>query len=173
MLALGLLGIIVLLLAARSVKVLRPDERGVVFRLGRALPDAKGPGAVFTVPFIDRLVRVSVKPCELELSPMEMKTRDEETVRVQAAMRVEVTNAVRAYENVSDFLAATRQLAESSIRKEISHLVLDQFIEERRALNVRLEAAINEGAARWGLRVSGVEVTRAGGRDNRFRAANR
>ena len=152
--ALLLLGLI---LAAASVRILREYERAVVFRLGRLL-DQKGPGVVLLIPFIDRMVRVSLRTVTQQISPQDVITRDNVPARVTAVTYFHVVDANKSVVDVEDVLAATSQIAQTTLRSVLGKADLDTLLAERERLNEDLQKIIDDQTEPWGIKVTAVEI---------------
>jgi regulator of protease activity HflC (stomatin/prohibitin superfamily) len=144
-------------LAAASVRVLREYERGVVFRLGRVIDD-KGPGLVLLIPAIDRMVRVSLRTVTLKIPPQEIITRDNVPVRVAAVAYFRVIDPRRSVLDVEDYMAATLQIAQTTLRSVLGKAELDALLAERERLNESLQQIIDEQTEPWGIKVTVVEI---------------
>lgn len=141
-----------------SIKILREYERGVVFRLGRVLPRAKGPGFVLVFAPIDRMVRMSLRIEALEVPAQDVVTRDNVTVKVNAVIFFRVIDPRLAVLEVSNFLYATSQLAQTTLRSVLGEAELDELLSQRGKLNVRLQSILDQHTASWGMKVTLVEV---------------
>ncbi len=146
-----------LILAAASVRILREYERGVVFRLGRLL-DQKGPGVVLLIPFVDRLVRVSLRTVTQQIPPQEVITRDNVPARVTAVTYFHVVDPNRSVVEVQDVLAATSQIAQTTLRSVLGKAELDTLLAERERLNEDLQKIIDDQTEPWGIKVTAVEI---------------
>ncbi len=157
--AIGLIlaGIVVLALFAASVRVLREYERGVVFRLGRVI-GAKGPGLIFLIPVVDRMVRVSLRTVTREIPPQDVITRDNVTVNVNAVTYFNVVDAVLSVVAIEDFNAGTSQIAQTTLRSVVGQVDLDDLLTKRDEINQRLQHVVDEVTSPWGVKVSLVEV---------------
>jgi regulator of protease activity HflC (stomatin/prohibitin superfamily) len=144
-------------LAGASVRVLREYERGVVFRLGRVI-DEKGPGLILLIPAVDRMVRVSLRTVTLRIPPQEVITRDNVPVRVAAVAYFRVIDPRRAVLDVEDFMAATLQIAQTTLRSVLGKAELDALLSERESLNESLQQIIDEQTEPWGIKVTIVEI---------------
>ncbi len=151
------LGIIVLYVLF-SIRILAEYERGVIFRLGRVLPQPKGPGLIMVFRPIDRLVRVSLRIETLEVPPQDVITRDNVSVKVNAVVYFRVMDAVRAILQVSNYLYATSQLAQTTLRSVLGEVELDELLSQREKLNTRLQEVLDKHTEPWGIKVSLVEV---------------
>ena len=144
-------------LAAASVRVLREYERAVVFRLGRVINE-KGPGLVLLIPAVDRMVRVSLRTVTLRIPPQEVITRDNVPVRVAAVAYFRVIDPRRAVLDVEDYMAATLQIAQTTLRSVLGKAELDALLAERERLNDSLQQIIDEQTEPWGIKVTIVEI---------------
>ena len=154
---LAILAVTALALAAASVRVLREYERAVVFRLGRVI-DEKGPGLVLLIPAVDRMVRVSLRTITLRIPPQEVITRDNVPVRVAAVAYFRVIDPRRAVLDVEDYMAATLQIAQTTLRSVLGKAELDALLAERERLNESLQQIIDEQTEPWGIKVTIVEI---------------
>src|SRR5215813_13873575 len=141
-----------------SIKILREYERGVIFRLGRSLPQPKGPGLIFVFAPFDRMVRVSLRIDTLEVPGQDVVTRDNVTVKVNAVIYFRVIDPKLAVIEVSNFLYATSQLAQTTLRSVLGEVELDELLSQREKLNVRLQTILDQHTAPWGVKVAMVEV---------------
>ncbi len=158
--AIAILAVVVLLLlilVAASVRILREYERGVIFRLGRMIAQ-KGPGLILLIPFVDQMVRVDLRTITLNVPPQEVITKDNVTVRVNAVAYFKVIDPNRAITEVENFLLATSQIAQTTLRSVLGKVELDSLLGERERLNVELQQIIDEQTEPWGVKVSTVEV---------------
>jgi regulator of protease activity HflC (stomatin/prohibitin superfamily) len=146
-----------LVVAAFSVRVLREYERGVVFRLGR-LTDQKGPGLVVLAPFVDRLVRVSLRTVTLQIPPQEVITRDNVPARVTAVAYFRVVDPNRSIVEIQDVMSATSQIAQTTLRSVLGKAELDHLLSEREQLNESLQHIIDDQTEPWGVKVTTVEI---------------
>jgi regulator of protease activity HflC (stomatin/prohibitin superfamily) len=152
-----IVGIIVIYLL-NSIKVLREYERGVIFRLGRLLPQPKGPGIILVFAPVDRIVRVSLRIDTLEVPPQDVVTRDNVTVKVNAVIYFRVVEPRLAVVEVSNFLYATSQLAQTTLRSVLGEVELDELLSQREKLNIRLQSILDQHTSTWGVKVTTVEV---------------
>ncbi len=150
--------IIVVLYLLTSIKILREYERGVIFRLGRVLPQPKGPGIILVFAPIDRIVRVSLRVDTLEVPSQDVITRDNVTVKVNAVIYFRVIDPRLAILEVSNFLYATSQLAQTTLRSTLGEVDLDTLLSQRDKLNVRLQSILDQHTSPWGVKVTMVEV---------------
>jgi len=150
--------VIVLLLIALSVRVAREYERGVVFRLGRLLSPPKGPGLFFLIPIIDKMVRVDLRTVTLNVPPQEVITKDNVPVRVNAVAYFRIIEPSAAIVQVENFMVATSQIAQTTLRNVLGQHQLDELLSERDKINTILQQIIDESTSPWGVKVSIVEV---------------
>jgi hypothetical protein len=141
-----------------SIKILAEYERGVVFRLGRLLDAAKGPGLIFVFPPIDRMVRVSLRQEAFEVPPQDVITRDNVTIRVNAVIFLRVIDSRRAIVDVSNYLYQTSQFAQTTLRSVLGEVELDEVLSNREALNTRIQSILDEHTGPWGVKVVNVEI---------------
>ena len=149
---------IVALYLFNSVKILMEYERGVVFRLGRLLPKAKGPGIIFVFVPIDRVERISLRVETMDIPPQDVVTRDNVTVKVSAVVFFRVVEPLKAVVEVEQFVYATSQLAQTRLRAILGEAELDELLGEREKLNARLQETLDEQTEQWGIKVQAVEV---------------
>ena len=148
---------IAIIIIANAVRVLREYERAVIFRLGRLI-GVKGPGVVLLVPIVDRMVKVSLRVVVMDVAPQDVITKDNVSIKVNAVVYFRVMAADRAIVEVEDFLYATTQLAQTTLRSVLGQVELDQLLAEREAINHRLQKIIDEQTDSWGIKVSLVEI---------------
>jgi regulator of protease activity HflC (stomatin/prohibitin superfamily) len=153
----AILLIFVLFLFA-AIKVAREYERGVVFRLGRLLPEPKGPGLFILIPIIDRMVRVDLRTITLNVPPQEVITKDNVPARVNAVAYFRIVEPKAAIVQIENFMVATSQIAQTTLRSVLGQHVLDELLSERDKINAILQQIIDEATAPWGIKVSIVEV---------------
>ena len=154
-----LLGIVIVILYLWStVNILKEYERGVIFRLGRLMPDAAGPGIVFVFWPIYKMVRVSLRTITLEVPPQDIITRDNVSVKVNAIVYFRVMNAPRAIVEVENYLYATSQLAQTTLRSVLGEVDMDDLLSRREKLNVKLQEILDQHTDAWGIKVSLVVV---------------
>jgi regulator of protease activity HflC (stomatin/prohibitin superfamily) len=145
------------ILLASALRVLREYERAVVFRLGRLIGQ-KGPGLIFLIPIVDRMVRVDLRTVTLQIPPQEVITRDNVTARVTAVAYFRVIDPNRAIVEVENFLAAVTQIAQTTLRSVLGTADLDTLLAEREKLNVDLQKIIDDQTEPWGVKVTTVEI---------------
>jgi len=156
-----------------SIKILREYERGVIFRLGRLLPAPKGPGLIFVFAPFDRMVRVSLRIDTQEVPAQDVVTRDNVTVKVNAVIFFRVIDPQLAVVEVSNFLYATSQLAQTTLRSVLGEVELDELLSQREKLNVRLQAILDQHTSPWGVKVTMVEVKQVDLAEQMIRAISR
>jgi regulator of protease activity HflC (stomatin/prohibitin superfamily) len=152
-----LLFLIVLFLFS-AIKVAREYERGIVFRLGRLLPNPKGPGLFLLIPVVDRMVKVDLRTITLTIPPQEVITKDNVPVRVNAVAYFRIVAPKDAIVQIENFMVATSQIAQTTLRSVLGQHVLDELLSEREKINGILQGIIDESTAPWGIKVSIVEV---------------
>ena len=157
LIAIAAVVIIVVLILFAAVKVAREYERGVIFRLGRLIAQ-KGPGLILLIPLIDRMVRVDLRTVTLNSPPQEVITRDNVPARVNAVAYFRVVDANNAIVEVENFLLATSQIAQTTLRSVLGKADLDQLLAERERLNEDLQKIIDEQTEPWGIKVTTVEI---------------
>ena len=162
-------GLIVLYIL-NSIKVLREYERGVIFRLGRVLPQPKGPGIILVFAPIDRMVRVSLRLITMDVPPQDVITRDNVTVKVNAVLYFRVIDPLKCVIDVQDYLYATSQLAQTTLRSLLGQVPLDDLLSERDKLNSRLQEIIDLHTDPWGIKVQLVEMKQVDLPENMIRA---
>ncbi len=140
------------------INILKEYEKGVVFRLGRLLPDAKGPGIVLVFWPIDRIVKVSLRTVTMDVPAQDVITKDNVTVKVNAIIYFRVLDANKAVVSVEDYLYATSQLAQTTLRSVLGQVELDDLLSQREKLNNSLQAILDEHTDVWGIKVSMVEI---------------
>lgn len=145
------------ILLASAIRILREYERGVVFRLGRLL-GAKGPGLILLIPIIDKMVRVDLRTITLNVPPQEVITRDNVPARVNAVAYFRIIEPVNSVVNVEDFLRATSEISQTTLRSVLGKADLDTLLSERERLNEVLQQIIDEQTEPWGVKVAVVEI---------------
>src|SRR5215217_345706 len=149
---------LVLLFLMSALKVAREYERGVVFRLGRLLDPPKGPGLFVLIPVIDRMVKVDLRTITLNIPPQEVITKDNVPVRVNAVAYFRIVDPAAAIVQVENYMVATSQIAQTTLRSVLGQHSLDELLSEREKINAILQGIIDEATAPWGIKVSIVEV---------------
>jgi len=150
--------VVLLLFLAAAVKVAREYERGVIFRLGRLLPTPKGPGLFLLIPVVDRMVKVDLRTVTLNVPPQEVITKDNVPVRVNAVAYFRIVEPNNAITQVENYMVATSQIAQTTLRSVLGQHVLDELLSERDKINAILQNIIDEATSPWGIKVSVVEV---------------
>jgi len=164
---------LVVLYLLNAIKVLREYERGVIFRLGRVLPKPKGPGLILVFPPIDRIVRVSLRIVVMDIPPQDVITKDNVSVKVNAVVYFRVMDPQKAVLEVQDFLFATSQLAQTTLRSVLGEVELDELLSEREKLNAQLQEIIDKHTDPWGIKVQLVEMKHVDLPENMVRAIAR
>ena len=141
-----------------SIKILAEYERGVVFRLGKLLPHPKGPGVILVFAPIDRLVKVSLRTLVLDVPPQDVITRDNVSVKVSAVLYFRVMDPRRAIVEVENYIYATSQLAQTTLRSVLGQVELDDLLSQRERLNQQLQQILDQHTDPWGIKISAVEV---------------
>ena len=161
---------LVVLYILNAIKILREYERGVIFRLGRVLPKPKGPGLILVFPPIDRLVRVSLRIVVMDIPPQDVITKDNVSVKVNAVVYFRVMDPQKAVLEVQDYLYATSQLAQTTLRSVLGEVELDELLSEREKLNSQLQEIIDKHTDPWGIKVQLVEMKHVDLPENMVRA---
>jgi regulator of protease activity HflC (stomatin/prohibitin superfamily) len=159
----GLIALVVVLLLVvffliSAIKVAREYERGIIFRLGRLLPEPKGPGLFLLIPVVDRMVKVDLRTITLNIPPQEVITKDNVPVRVNAVAYFRIVEPKDAIVQIENFMVATSQIAQTTLRAVLGQHVLDELLSEREKINAILQEIIDTATGPWGIKVSVVEV---------------
>ncbi len=149
--------LLIIFIVSNALRILREYERAVVFRLGRYV-GTRGPGLIFLVPFIERMVKVSLRTVAMDVPPQDVITRDNVSVRVNAVLYFRVMEPERSVIDVEDFLFATSQLAQTTLRSVVGQADLDELLAERDKLNMRMQTILDEATDPWGIKVVTVEM---------------
>ena len=149
--------IFAIIILSNAIKVLREYERGVVFRLGRLI-DAKGPGIIFLIPIVDRMVSVSLRTVVLDVPPQDVITQDNVSIKVNAVVYFRVVDPQKAIVQVENFLAATSQISQTTLRSVLGQSELDDLLSQRDKINHKLQQIIDANTEPWGVKVTNVEV---------------
>ncbi|MEO0099260.1 MAG: slipin family protein [candidate division WOR-3 bacterium] len=149
--------IIVIIILSSMIKILREYERGVIFRLGRFV-GVKGPGLIILIPFIDRMVKVSLRTVTMDVPPQDVITRDNISVKVNAVAYFRPFNPEKAVIEVEDYLYATSQISQTTLRSVLGEYELDDLLTKRELINQRLQQIIDKQTDPWGVKVSMVEI---------------
>ena len=165
--------LIVVFYLLSSIKILAEYERAVVFRLGRVLPTPKGPGVILIFKPIDRMVRVSLRVETMEVPAQDVITRDNVTVKVNAVVYFRVIDPTKAVIEVANFLYATSQVSQTTLRSVLGEVQLDELLSQRETLNIRLQEILDRHTGPWGIKVAMVEVKQVDLPDQMIRAIAR
>ncbi|MEJ2054456.1 MAG: slipin family protein [Calditrichaceae bacterium] len=149
--------ILIIIIIASAIRVLKEYERGVIFRLGR-LVGSKGPGVIFLIPLIDRMVKISLRTVVMDVPPQDVITKDNVSVQVNAVLYFRVLNPEKSVVEVENYLFATSQLSQTTLRSIVGQVELDELLMERDKINARLQEIIDTHSDPWGIKVSLVEV---------------
>jgi regulator of protease activity HflC (stomatin/prohibitin superfamily) len=149
--------IFLMILAGAAIKILREYERGVIFRLGRLI-GAKGPGIIFIIPGVDKLLRISLRTVALEIPPQDVITRDNISLKVNAVVYFRVVDPNKAVVEIENYLYGTSQLAQTTLRSVIGQSQLDELLSERDKINLQLQDMLDKQTEPWGIKVSLVET---------------
>jgi len=141
-----------------AIKILNEYERGVIFRLGRVLGTPKGPGLIILIPIIDRMVKVSLRTVVLDIPPQDVITRDNVSIKVNAVVYFRVIDSLKAIIDVENYLYATSQLSQTTLRSVLGQAELDDLLAHREKINERLQEILDTHTESWGIKVSNVEV---------------
>ena len=152
------IAVIALFFLFNWIKVLKEYERGVIFRLGRVLKEPKGPGLIFVLYPIDKIIKVSLRIIVLDVPPQDVITKDNVSVKVNAVVYARVIDPKKAIIEVQDYLYATSQLSQTTLRSVLGQVELDELLSERDKLNAKLQSIIDEHSDPWGIKVSMVEI---------------
>jgi regulator of protease activity HflC (stomatin/prohibitin superfamily) len=148
---------LVIMFLASAIRVLNEYERAVVFRLGR-IRDVKGPGLIIIIPIIDKIVKVDMRTITMDIPPQDVITKDNVSIKVSAVVYFRVVEANAALVNVENYLYATSQLAQTTLRSVCGQMELDEILSEREKINMHLQAILDRSTEPWGIKVSLVEV---------------
>jgi regulator of protease activity HflC (stomatin/prohibitin superfamily) len=168
-----IVAVIVVIYLLSSIKILAEYERGVIFRLGRVLPSPKGPGVILVFRPIDRIVRISLRTEAMEVPPQDVVTRDNVTVKVNAVIYFRIVDPAKAVIEVANYLYATSQLSQTTLRSVLGEVELDELLSQREKLNVKLQSALDQHTGPWGVKVALVEVKQVDLPDQMIRAIAR
>ena len=156
--ALAVAAFLLILFLISAIKVAREYERGIVFRLGRLLPEPKGPGLFLLIPIVDRMVKVDLRTITLNIPPQEVITKDNVPARVNAVAYFRIVEPKNAIVQIENFMVATSQIAQTTLRSVLGQHLLDELLSERDKINAILQGIIDEATSPWGIKVSIVEV---------------
>jgi regulator of protease activity HflC (stomatin/prohibitin superfamily) len=149
--------VLILFFLASAIKILREYERGVIFRLGRVIK-TKGPGLIILIPIIDKMVKVSLRLVAMDVPPQDVITRDNVSVKVNAVIYFRVMDPTKAIIEVENYLFATSQLAQTTLRSVCGQVELDELLAEREKINTQLQEILDAHTDPWGIKVTTVEV---------------
>ena len=149
--------IFIVIIAASAIKILREYERGVIFRLGRLI-GAKGPGIIFIIPGVDKLLRISLRTVTMDIPPQDVITRDNISIKVNAVVYFRVIDPNKAVVEVENYLYATSQLAQTTLRSVVGQADLDELLSQRDKINITLQDILDKHTEPWGIKVSLVET---------------
>ncbi|MBI2026218.1 MAG: slipin family protein [Deltaproteobacteria bacterium] len=152
-----ILGVFLLLIILSGIKMLMEYDRGVIFRLGRMV-GVKGPGLVYIVPFIDKMMKVDLRTITMDVPPQDVISKDNVTIKVNAVVYLRVMNPDKAIVNVENYIYATSQLAQTTLRSVLGEVELDELLSQREVINAKLQAHLDRDTDPWGVKVSKVEV---------------
>jgi len=150
--------ILVIFFLSSALRILKEYERGVIFRLGKVLPVAKGPGLIILIPIVDKMVKVSLRLVVMDVPSQDVITRDNVSVKVNAVVYFRVMDTIKAIIQVEDFLFATSQLSQTSLRSVCGQAELDELLSQRDKINAKLQEYLDEHTDPWGIKVSNVEL---------------
>ena len=150
--------VVIIVYLLSSIKILAEYERGVIFRLGRVLGKPKGPGVIFVFAPIDRMVRISLRLEAMEVPAQDVVTRDNVTLKVNAVIYFRIVEPTKAVIEVANYLYATSQLSQTTLRSALGEVLLDELLSQREKLNVRLQSVLDQHTGPWGMKVAMVEV---------------
>jgi regulator of protease activity HflC (stomatin/prohibitin superfamily) len=155
--AMGVVILFLVFLLLSAIRVLREYERGVIFRIGRYVA-TKGPGLILLIPIVDRMVKVSLRLVTMDVPPQDVITRDNVSIKVNAVVYFRVMEPEKSVISVEDFLYATSQLAQTTLRSILGQHELDELLSERESLNAKLQTILDEHTDPWGIKVTAVEI---------------
>ena len=150
--------VVIIIYLLSSIKILAEYERGVIFRLGRVLGKPKGPGVIFVFAPVDRMVRISLRLEAMEVPAQDVVTRDNVTLKVNAVIYFRIVEPTKAVIEVANYLYATSQLSQTTLRSVLGEVLLDELLSQREKLNVRLQSVLDQHTGPWGMKVALVEV---------------
>jgi regulator of protease activity HflC (stomatin/prohibitin superfamily) len=149
--------VLVVMFLASAIRILNEYERGVIFRLGRVI-DTKGPGLIILIPVVDRMVKVDMRTITMDVPPQDVITRDNISIKVNAVVYFKVMDANDAVINVENYLYATSQLAQTTLRSVCGQVELDELLSQREKINIQIQEILDRSTEPWGIKVSHVEV---------------
>lgn len=154
----GIFLFIILVFLGSAIKILNEYERAVIFRLGRALPQPKGPGIIFLIPILDKMVRIDLRTVTFDVPAQDIITKDNVTLKVNAVIYFRVTDPLKSVIAIENYLFATSQLAQTTLRSVLGQVDLDELLSSREVLNQKLQSILDQQTEPWGIKVSHVEV---------------
>jgi regulator of protease activity HflC (stomatin/prohibitin superfamily) len=149
--------VLIVMFLASAIKIMNEYERAVIFRLGR-IRDVKGPGLIIIIPGIDRVVKIDMRTITMDVPPQDVITKDNVSIKVSAVVYFRVMDANSAVTNVENYLFATSQLAQTTLRSVCGQMELDEILSEREKINMRLQEILDRSTEPWGIKISLVEV---------------
>jgi regulator of protease activity HflC (stomatin/prohibitin superfamily) len=150
--------VLAVLFLASAIRILNEYERGVIFRLGRVMDRAKGPGLIILIPVVDRMVKISLRLVAMDVPPQDVITRDNVSVKVNAVIYFRVMDSIKAVVEVENYLYATSQLAQTTLRSVCGQAELDELLSDRDKINSQLQEILDKHTDPWGVKVTTVEV---------------
>jgi regulator of protease activity HflC (stomatin/prohibitin superfamily) len=150
--------VLAVLFLASAIRILNEYERGVIFRLGRVMSRAKGPGLIIIIPVVDRLIKISLRLVAMDVPPQDVITRDNVSVKVNAVIYFRVMDSIKAVVEVENYLYATSQLAQTTLRSVCGQAELDELLSDREKINTQLQEILDKHTDPWGVKVTTVEV---------------
>lgn len=150
--------VLIVFFLASAIKILNEYERGVIFRLGRVLGSPKGPGLIILIPIIDKMIKVSLRTVVLDIPPQDVITKDNVSIKVNAVVYFRAIDPLKAIIDVENYLYATSQLAQTTLRSVLGQAELDDLLSHRNQLNEKLQEILDTHTESWGIKVSNVEV---------------
>ena len=149
--------VLVVMFLASAIRILNEYERGVIFRLGRVIA-TKGPGLIILIPIVDKMVRIDMRTITMDVPPQDVITRDNVSIKVNAVVYFRVIDARAAVIDVENYLYATSQLSQTTLRSVCGQMELDEILSEREKINLQLQEILDRNTEPWGIKVSHVEV---------------
>ncbi len=150
--------VLAVLFLASAIRILNEYERGVIFRLGRVMSRAKGPGLIIIIPVVDKLIKISLRLVAMDVPPQDVITRDNVSVKVNAVLYFRVMDSIKAVIEVENYLYATSQLAQTTLRSVCGQAELDELLSDREKINAQLQEILDKHTDPWGVKVTNVEV---------------
>lgn len=150
--------VIILVVLFNSIKIVNQYERGVIFRLGRVLGVPKGPGVIIVIPVIDKMIKIDIRTLTFDVPPQDIITRDNVTLKVNAVVYFRVVNPLKSVIEVENYMFATSQLSQTTLRSVLGQVELDELLSQRESLNQKLQQILDAQTLAWGIKVANVEV---------------